>query len=405
MQSFVRFNRGRCATINRRSLAGRKHYHPGSAGIAACGTILSPRARHTQILCVLRSVRLPRSDTGSLFYYLQHGALGAFGTAGTFGVDLFFTLSGYLITRLLLRERETTGSINLRAFYTRRILRIWPLYFFYLASVFLLSRLVPSVAFPADPVCLLSLGCFLFNFSPCIGTMTFAEHLWSISLEEQFYLFWSLTIRKIPTRRIYLAPIVMLVTATIARLSFFRFGVPISTNSFSRLDPIAAGILLAVLPEISPRPAGRALLVLAGIASWWVAAYWCGLPLQQSAAGVLIGYPMVALGSGAFLLATLGAGRRSAGTRLRQTLIYLGKISYGLYVYNLVARLGAQTLTQRLVPPRLFAPGWPLWIVVSFYLGAAFGVNVLLAAVSYRWLEAPFLRLKGRFTAVPSRAV
>jgi len=162
--------------------------------------------------------------------------------------------------------------------------------------------------------------------------------------------------------------------------------------------------LLAVLPEINPRPAGRALLVLTGIASWWVAAYWCRLPLQQSATGVLIGYPIVALGSGAFLLAALGAGRKSAGTRLRQTLIYLGKISYGLYVYNVVAILAVQGLI-RLVSPWLYAHGWPLWTAWALYLGVAFGANVLLAAISYRWLEAPFLRLKGRFTAVPSRAV
>ncbi len=203
-----------------------------------------------------------------------------------------------------------------------------------------------------------------------------------------------------------LVPLVMLAIATIARLLswFLGFGVPISANTFTRLDPIAAGILLAVLPEINPRPAGRALLVLTGIASWWAAAYWCGLPLQRSAAGVLIGYPIVALGSGAFLLAALGAGRRSAGTRLRQTLIYLGKISYGLYVYNVVALVAVQGLI-RLVSPWLYAHGWPLWTAWSLYLGMAFGANVLLAAISYRWLEAPFLRLKGRFTAVPSRAV
>jgi peptidoglycan/LPS O-acetylase OafA/YrhL len=343
---------------------------------------------------------------GSLFYYLQHGALGGFGTAGSFGVDLFFTLSGYLITRLLLRERETTGSINLRAFYIRRILRIWPLYFFYLASVLLLSRLVPSVGFPADPVCLLSLGCFVFNLTSYVSSFTVVTHLWSISVEEQFYLVWSLTIRNIPRRRMLLVPLVMLAIATIARLLswFLGFAVPISANTFTRLDPIAAGILLAVLPEINPRPAGRALLVLTGIASWWVAAYWCRLPLQQSATGVLIGYPIVALGSGAFLLAALGAGRKSAGTRLRQTLIYLGKISYGLYVYNVVAILAVQGLI-RLVSPWLYAHGWPLWTAWALYLGVAFGANVLLAAISYRWLEAPFLRLKGRFTAVPSRAV
>jgi len=345
---------------------------------------------------------------GSLFFYLQHGALGGFGAAGSFGVDLFFTLSAYLITRLLLRERETTGRINLRAFYTRRILRIWPLYFFYLVFAFSLSRLVPpftQLGFPAEPVCLLSLGCFLFNFSPCV-TSTLVSHLWSISLEEQFYLAWSLAIRNIPRRRMLLVPVVMLAVATAARLprSFLGFGAPIWNNSFSRLDPIAAGILVAVLPEMNPRPAVRALLVLTGIAGWWMAAYWCGLPLQRSEAGVLIGYPMVALGSGAFLLATLGAGRRSAQTRLRQGLIYLGKISYGLYVYDVVAILGAQALV-RWLSPWLFAHGWPLWAAWSVYLSVAFGCNVILAAASYRWLEAPFLRLKARFTAIPSGAL
>ncbi len=310
---------------------------------------------------------------GSLFFYLRHGALGGFGTAGSFGVDLFFTLSGYLITRLLLRERETTGHISLRAFYVRRILRIWPLYFFYLAFAFSLSRLAPAVTFvptfgrvgfPADPACLLFLGCFLFNFAPCVMQATLVAHLWGISLEEQFYLAWSLTMRNIPRRRILVAPLVMLVIATIARLpsSFLGFGVPIWNNSFARLDPIAAGIFVAVLPEMHPPPAARALLVLMGIAGWWVAAYWCGLQLQRNAVGVLIGYPMVALGSGAFLSATLGTGRKSAGTRLKQTLIYLGKISYGLYVYNLVAIFGGQLLMRHMVSPWLLPQGCPPWI-------------------------------------------
>ncbi len=353
---------------------------------------------------------------GSLYFYLRHGALGGFGVAGAFGVDLFFALSGYLITRLLLRERETTGSVNLRAFYARRILRIWPLYFFYLVFALSLSQLAPSltlvppwgqVGFPADPICLLALGFFLFNFTSCAGAITLVAHLWSISLEEQFYLVWSLTMRHIPRQRMLLVPLVMLAIATIARLpsSFLGFGVPIWNNSFARLDPIAAGIFVAVIPEMSPRPAVRALLVLTGIASWWMAAYWCGLPVQRSTAGVLIGYPMVALGSGAFLLATLGAGRRSAGTRLRLILIYLGKISYGLYVYNLVAVFGGQVLFRRVVSPWLLAQGWPLWTAWPFYMGVAFGANVVLAAASYRWLEAPFLRLKRRFTAIPSRAV
>ena len=75
----------------------------------------------------------------------SHSVLGRLGDSGAFGVDLFFTLSGYLLTSLLLRERDQTGDISLRAFYVRRTLRIWPLYYFSMAWAFLLTQIPPSI--------------------------------------------------------------------------------------------------------------------------------------------------------------------------------------------------------------------------------------------------------------------
>ena len=353
---------------------------------------------------------------GAMFFYFQIGAVGSLGVAGGCGVDLFFALSGYLITRLLLKERETTGGINLRAFYVRRILRIWPLYFFYIAVVFLVllfppsSRSIPPfgpITVPTDPMSLIFLGCFLLSFSPGVLSTSLVTHLWSISVEEQFYLVWSLTIRKISERRMIVAPIVMLVIATIARFVFFHrgFGVPMWTNSFTRLDSMAVGILVAVLPPINLRFGGRALLVVIGIVSWFSAMYYCEIPSEASLLKVTTGYPLIALGSGAFLVAGLGAWRKSAGSRIGRALIYLGKISYGLYVWNPVAVFGFQLFMRRVALRLWVTQGWPPWTEWPVYISLAFGANVALAAASYRWLEAPFLRLKSRFTYVESRPV
>ncbi len=109
------------------------------------------------------------------YFYESHGVLGRLGVSGAFGVDLFFTLSGYLITSLLLREREQSGDINLKAFYARRTLRIWPLYYFSLALAFLLTQIPASIIaappFLGDlfaPMRLISyffMAIFLFNFN------------------------------------------------------------------------------------------------------------------------------------------------------------------------------------------------------------------------------------------------
>ncbi|MFZ0246582.1 acyltransferase family protein [Candidatus Binatus sp.] len=354
------------------------------------------------------------------FFYERYGALGSLGNSGAFGVDLFFTLSGYLITRLLLREREQTGDINLRAFYARRTLRIWPLYYFSLAFAFLLTRIPASIASApphlADVFAPMRLSTyffmaiFLFNFnfanSLFYSPLPFMAHLWSISVEEQFYLFWPWFARYVPRRRIVVIPIVMLAVACITRATLpVKLGTLDWNNTFTRLDPIAVGILIALIPRLNPPPALRLALVLIGFASWLFASYYCGLPFQVSTLKVSMGFPAVALGSGAFLLATLGAKSLRSGSALVRRLIYLGKISYGLYVYNTIATLTGMLFLYRGAFGTLVAAGHPPWSALPIYILLAFGLNVALAAVSYRWLEAPFLRLKERFTRVPSRAV
>jgi peptidoglycan/LPS O-acetylase OafA/YrhL len=110
--------------------------------------------------------------------------------SGASGVDLFFTLSAFLITVLLLRERRQTGGISLRLFYIRRILRIWPLYFFVLAVSVVLAHTIPGQSLPwyyAVPYLL-----FVGNWiNVAFGhLLSVCAPLWTVSIEEQFYLVW-----------------------------------------------------------------------------------------------------------------------------------------------------------------------------------------------------------------------
>lgn len=351
-----------------------------------------------------------------LKFFDRPGMLGAMGRTGAFGVDLFFTLSGYLITSLLLRERDDTGDINLRAFYARRTLRIWPLYYFSIALAFVLTNLPASLTFaphlmgdafaPMKPTAYLFLAIFLFNFnflgSLLSNPLPLMGLLWSVSIEEQFYAVWPWFARYLPRRRIVFVPLAMLAIACIVRASLtFNLQRLVWNYTFARLDPIAVGILIAMLPPLRPGPVLRAILLGFGVACWMFASSVCGLPYQNDPLLISLGFPAIALGSGAFLLATLGATTLRSGSAMLRRLVYLGKISYGLYVYNSIAYSIAAVLIFKALMPGAVDRGAPL----ALYLILDFALNVTLASASYRWLESPFLRLKERFARVPSRAV
>jgi peptidoglycan/LPS O-acetylase OafA/YrhL len=307
--------------------------------------------------------------------------------AGALGVDLFFALSAYLITELLLRERDSRGSVSVKAFYARRILRIWPLYFFVLLLVQpALQWWRPQERFaPSDWTAFL-----LFAGNWACAAHGFGERsfslLWSVSIEEQFYLSWPWALRNGRAGVIRIAAS-LLVIATVARMLLLWFGVAnpgIWCDTFARLDPIAAGAWFACLRHRNPitfSPATRLALISAGAAT--IAA--TGAFLNNANWTVLPGYPIVAAATIAILAGTLGPIPRSL-----HALTFLGKISFGTYV------LHRAILTLVGVP---FAPS----TVLPARATAAFVATLLLASISYRYLESPFLRLKERFTLIHTR--
>ena len=319
-------------------------------------------------------------------------------------LDVFFILSAFLITELLLREKELKGTPDLKAFYIRRLLRIWPLYFFMIALAGLLSVFDRSQVLGWD-----YLLCFLLfagNWIMSLRGFPRAQiigPLWSVSFEEQFYLLWPLVVRRAPKRTIFRIAIALLALATVARFILLlkhQGGEPIWYDSFARLDSIACGILLAVMLHrrtmIGLGLPARLALLLVGLLAWLAVGRYCGLLDRfPTLTGGMIGYPLMSLGGVAIFLSVLGAPQDGVAFMKYSGLVYLGKLSYGLYAYHF---LGFR-LSHYLFRGYHHSHGWSLsWL-------CALTITFLVAAASFKWLESPFLRLKQtRFTHVPSGA-
>lgn len=319
--------------------------------------------------------------------------------SAAFSVDLFFVLSSFLITSLLLREIDLNGRLDVRAFWIRRILRIWPLYYVFLLTGALAEglpwRVVAAFAAFAGNWALLSVPLGPSVISP----------LWSVSIEEQFYLTWPLVLLVVPRRRLPALCVLLLAGALAARALLLASGSGVERlwiNTFTRLDPIAIGALIALAwqagcPPIPSR--WRPVLFVGAVLTAVVATGWLwhetlhplsppAMPLMiragaaAFASAVVVGL-VIALACGVLLMVVLSA---RGGILVHPVLVYLGKISYGLYLFHLPGL-------------HVFAP---LWWPLQATLGLALTIGV--ASLSYRYLERPFLTLKQRFTHVPSTA-
>ncbi len=365
---------------------GRRFYQPELDGL-----------RFYAFLGVFVCHTLP-FDAG--FYHRFHLPVpwlwGAIAKSGAARVDLFFALSAFLITSLLLREQQETGGILLRNFYIRRILRIWPLYFLMIGLAVVLAHTVSGQHLPWYYVA----GYLLFagNWVHAIfgRPESVCSPLWTVSIEEQFYLMWPLLMKILQRRGMIVAATVTFMLATVSRLSFMLAGWSggfIYYGSICRCDSLALGILLALVVDRLPRltRVQRLLLLVAGLTGWVVSSAWLNEQPGPVDIRMVLGRLIVSLSAGAILYAAL----HSHSWIVRGSwVVRLGKISYGLYVLH---------LTGVLIMLKFLHPVWGLQLLGVKIL--AFGMTVVLALASYRWIESPFLRMKDRFATVLSRPV
>lgn len=320
--------------------------------------------------------------------------------AGAFGMCMFFMLSAYLIITILLREKETAGTVSLRAFAIRRILRIWPLYFLVLFGAYALGHYVHgSATVPGRAVLYFS---FLIGnlYTLHYGWLGPVDPLWSLSVEEQFYLAIPAIVRLGGRRGIITIGIAAISFAYIVLLRLGFNGAPsrvIWVNSFVQFQFFAAGGLMALW--FYGRPVllslvQRAAVAIAGLACWFQGGKL--FPLHTLAAArplpLVSAYLLILVGTFLIFISIL-----DIQIHIPQPLVYLGKISYGLYLFHLFSIW--LIFDSSYIWPRMiyFHQHKPLGVLIALSL------TVATAALSYHFFERPILKFKERFETIHTR--
>ncbi|HEY2822504.1 MAG TPA: acyltransferase [Candidatus Acidoferrum sp.] len=304
---------------------------------------------------------------------------------GWMGVDLFFVLSGFLISGILLDTKESPNYF--KNFYARRILRIWPLYYCLLAFMFLV---LPRVS-AAEGVTIFAKSSpwwayplFLQNFLLPLSTDAAGPLgvTWSLAIEEQFYLVWPIIVRFLSRRQVAIVALVGIAASPVLRYFLAAHHVHIYANFFCRLDGLMLGAFLAALVRskdfVRERFVGVALAVLVVAAPLAVVmdlrhAEWIVFSFTSLAAGALV------------YLAMFWRQKWVQWPLANRFLLFTGTISYGLFLLHKIAFAGVDGLHVKYVQH-------PFVMLGVILLG-----SYLLAITSWNVLEQPFLRLKRFF--------
>lgn len=322
---------------------------------------------------------------------------------GWIGVDLFFVLSGFLITRILLSNREQQGYF--KNFYAKRALRIFPLYYlvlilFYAFAPYVFSNkdISSTYRYYVDNQVyywtFTQNWLFVFKGMP---TEPYLSHFWSLAIEEQYYLFWPLlvyVIRNLNALKVVLALFFFLALGL--RLHFFASGVlqvdVYYCNLFTRLDALSAGGFLAVWLQGKKRVPAAFHLVSFGLFTIVVVYGSLVSALKNnSAISKTIGYSAYAIFFASCCCLMLNSNYAIAKNK---ALKFLGKISYGIYVYHLPVLL----LTHYFLAERtqtVLGGTFPIPTLLSLLAAA---ITLFASIVSFYTFELPFLKLKRKFS-------
>ncbi|HTF35296.1 MAG TPA: acyltransferase [Myxococcota bacterium] len=366
--------------------------------------------RHTPRLDGLRGIAILLV----LFYHLCHYGLAKTPVARVFttlvvmgwsGVDLFFVLSGFLITSILLRQRDSSSYF--RTFYARRVIRIFPLYY---AVLVLFLWVLPAITTQAEGFWMAGADretvwywLFLSNLQAAFtGNYQhyFLEITWSLAIEEQFYLVWPLLVYVTSRRQLIWICSGILVGALAMRLAIAWYGTPnpifLYTFTPCRLDELAAGALIAALAVDEaniPRLARWSRPALWGGILAYVVAQLCLATRMQT-----IAFTLLAAIFGGLLVRAMIAPRGALLPRILESAVLrsFGKYSFGLYLLHM---LGGE-IARVFFDPELYKGSF--FVAQFVYWAAAIGCTYLLALGSWYGLEVHAHRLRRFF---PYRAV
>ena len=322
---------------------------------------------------------------------------------GWMAVDCFFVLSGYLISTILLANRDDPNYYF--NFYARRSLRIWPIYYLLLLPILAAYRVMPT-NYPIDAGIILQYLTYTQNiqhiwFDNADRAIQAYSHTWTLAIEEQFYMMWPLIVRTTSRRGLTGLCIVLALGSVCLR------GIGMSWDVLpARCDGFALGALLAII--ISEHYSGArsrarlqsvlvAATVIGGIAFsllFWLPpellARWGNLRFLSR--GEWTVGPFNVLFFGLIGIVILNAGRDWLGFLRWRPLVYFGTISYGLYLYHVPVRFAFEVAFRKVGIVHAFDGSRPLYRSIL-----ELTVSIIVASLSWRLIEKPILGLKSRF--------
>lgn len=342
-------------------------------------------------------------------------ALSRFLHSGYLGVDLFFVLSGFLITGILIDSKTSPGYF--RVFYLRRALRIFPLYYGLLA----VSWLTVVFLTPQDRPVLTGHDsmAWYWLYASNIGmavkgdwlaspTWVGLGHFWSLAVEEQFYLVWPLVVYLTPVRHLKRICVVLVLASPLVYLvlpHWFGGGDPKFPAAFAagnratyvstlgRLGVLAAGGWLAILwrePGAWPRFKHGLIpcAIVSGALLLLERTVWPALSFAEPSLALVLGAAMVGLAAGG------SQGPLRSDVFESRVLRWLGKYSYGIYVYHHALKpVWMHFIWDGWITPAMGAG----WVATLCYTAVATTASLVLAWLSWKCFEAPILSLKSRF--------
>jgi peptidoglycan/LPS O-acetylase OafA/YrhL len=317
------------------------------------------------------------------------------GQGGGIGVSFFFVLSGFLITYLMFSESVKNGRLQVRDFYLRRFLRIWPAYY--------LTLLVGFVVYPilathtrAESANWVLYALFLTNFDNLQQGLPSSSILgvqWSVAVEEQFYLFWGVFFSVAWAWKGFLWMLIGLLCASVGFYAFQTNPDVQYFHSLSCLRYLVFGALLAYACFYQPEKVRRGLKNIGywanlGLYVCYALFVWFGKTMQggeylgQFVPMLFFGYVIVEQNYSEVSFYKIGRFK---------LLAWLGKISYGLYLYHMIAIF----LVLRIFPKN------PDWVLLQW--GLIVLLTVAMSHFSFHYIETYFLRLKHRFSHLPTQ--
>ena len=315
---------------------------------------------------------------------------------GGFGVDLFFMISGFLITFILIKEKQKTGTVNFPKFFMRRAIRIWPVYFLAIALAPLAIHLAKSPSTPDYWANIFFYNNFHAIYLKDTWEYPFA-HFWSICVEEHFYLIWPLLIAFVPLKHLKNTFFILLTATVFFRLYAFLNhwnGLELYLNTFARIDILIVGAMFALYfsnnqLKLSLTKVQRLCLYLIFIALFATQAVYETSNVVQT----LFAKYVFCLIAGIGMVYFIFSEDKLFKVPFRNILNYFGRISFGIYLFS---NMLIPIIVQR------FMYKWGthnMW--VYFFLNVF--LSILISAIVYELYEKQFLKLKKYFEIIKTK--